>query len=408
MPPRRHLESSDILEQALSLVAENGLDALTLRPLAQRLDVSVSSLTHRFGSKEALLAQLIAEARASEAETLSQWRARLSGADVFSPDALAESIDAILSELATAHARRSLFYCELVQISGPQPALWPLIAPWIEDRQTFWNALAARVHPQPAYALGVMLHAYVTDELAHALALERFADYGRLRRLGLKRLCGGLRGVDDARADQMSGDEVLAAHCIAVLGALPGDIAVDHDAPPPKGVAAQLVGHISDLIVGEGAGAVTHRAVAARAGVASSTLAYHFRTQEDLIRAGLEDIIRRMTGDVKTLVSGGDVRMTNPYSAVEIARATFAIALWATRRPAMLACAADMRRLRGINLHKVLTRRLSGLDPLAAQAMSATGMGNLMLMGHAGRDAATKANMETINALTAAFGAKAS
>lgn len=403
MPPRHLPETSEILEHALCLVGENGLDALTLRPLAQSLGVSVSSLTHRFGSKEALLAQLIDAARAAEAATLAQWRVRLSGAGTFSPDALAESLDLILCDLATTHARRSLFYCELIQISGPQPDLWPLIAPWADERKAFWDELAARACPQPTYALGAMLHAYVTDELAHALALERFADYSRLRRLGLKRLCGGLHSVGGA-----NGDQLLADYCIAALGEMPGDIAVDHNAPPPKGVAARLVGHISDLIVGEGAGAVTHRAVAARAGVASSTLAYHFRTQEDLIRAGMEDIIRRMTRDLRGFIAGDEGRMPKSYSAVEIARATFAIALWATRRPTMLACAADMRRLRGINLHKILVRHLPSLDPLAAQAMSVTGIGQLMLTGHAGREAATQTNMATVNALAEAFGAKAS
>lgn len=403
MPPRHLPETYEILEHALNLIAENGLEALTLRPLAQSLGVSVSSLTHRFGSKEALLAQLIDAARASEAETLSQWRERLSGVGMFSPDALAESLDLILCDLATTHARRSLFYCELVQISGPQPGLWPLIIPWVDDRLAFWSALASRLSPQPAYALGSMLHAYITDELAHALALEPLADYRRLRRLGLKRLCGGLHPVGGS-----NGDQVLADFCIAALGDIPGDIAVDHNARPPKGMAARLVGHISDLIVDEGAGAVTHRAVAARAGVASSTLAYHFRTQDDLIRAGLEDIIRRMTSDLRGLIAGDAGPIPNPYSAVEIARATFAIALWATRRPSMLACAADMRRLRGINLHKILVRHLPSLDPLAAQAMSVTGIGQLMLTGHAGRDAATQTNMATVNALAEAFGAKAS
>ncbi|MGH1559788.1 TetR family transcriptional regulator [Caulobacter segnis] len=56
---------------------------------------------------------------------------------------------------------------------------------------------------------------------------------------------------------------------------------------------AKAAPHISAVIIAEGADAVTHRAIAARAGVANSTLAYHFPRQEDLLRAGAVDMVAR-------------------------------------------------------------------------------------------------------------------
>lgn len=407
MTSRRALDPSEIYIHALAMIAEDGLDALTLRPFANRLGIGLSSLTYRFESKEALLTFLIGMARQGEEETLSQWNTRLQPLCRIAPDALAEIIDEILSELVTQHRHRTLLFCELIQLCGPLPELWPLAEPWIESRLTFWTKLADRVYPKPDYPLGQMLHAYVTDELVHALALEALPAYRRLRRLGLKQLCEGLHKSTEIDTG-VQGPLVLAGHCIEQLGNLPGDMAVDHQAPAPKGKSAEWVRHIADLIVDKGAGAVTHRAVAAKAKIASSTLAYHFKTQDDLLRAGLEDIIRRLTRDVQIALSGSIVDSPNPKAAVEISRSTYTIALWATRRPTLLACAADMRRLRGINLHKILRTRLEGLDLLSAQAMSITGIGTLMLNGYRGTEHAIEANYRTIETLAQVFNQKPS
>ncbi|MFN3228287.1 MAG: TetR family transcriptional regulator [Asticcacaulis sp.] len=380
------------------MIAEEGLEALTLRPLANRLSMGLSSLTYRFETKDALLTFLIETARQSEAGTLQLWQSRLEGLVNIAPDDLAEITDAILSDLVIHHRDRTLLYCELVQLSSPQPDLWSRLQPWVETRLSFWVDLADRIHPKPAYDLGPAVQAYVTDELAHALALEEISAYRRLRRLGLKRLFRGL-----VSSPSSAGDAVLADVCIKALGELPGDLMIDHHALEPKGKASAWVRHIADLIVEQGAGAVTHRAAAARANIAASTLAYHFKTQDDLLRAGLEDIIRRLTRGVQAVLTNNQNGASSPDAAVEIARATYAIALWATRRPTMLACAADMRRLRGINLYKILSNRLEGLDPLSAQAMSIAGIGALMLNGHRGPAEAADANFKNIERLTTAF-----
>ncbi|WKL58959.1 TetR family transcriptional regulator [Asticcacaulis sp. ZE23SCel15] len=399
---RRDLLPSDILKPALDMVAEEGLGALTLRPLAQRTNTSVSALTYHFGVKDDLLRHLISTARTEDQAFFDGWRRRLDAAARLSPLDMADVVEAILSDMVARHQRRTLFFSELVQASAHQPGVDIMLLPWLDDRLKFWRDLTGRLSPAADIDMAEVLHAYAIDETVHALALEALPAYRWLRRLTLRRLFTGF-----VSAGLASGDADLFQVFYDELGQLPDAFGVDHEAAALNDKQAAIVGHISELIVSAGIEAVTHRAVAGRAGVAASTLAYHFRTQEDLVRAGLEDIIRRLQTEVSDLTDGGRqgfVREVSnrPYSSIEIARATFAVALSATRRPQLLACAADMRRRRGINLHKILKAEFPDprFDPLAAQALSVAAIGQIILSGSKGHVEASRDATERLETLS--------
>ncbi len=208
------------------------------------------------------------------------------------------------------------------------------------------------------------------------MALGNLAAYRWLRRLNLRRLCDGV--VPAAGASDL--------HEFAVFHAALGELMDGPDGYRPPRLSewqTNVAGDIAKLIIAEGADMVTHRAIAARAGVASSTLAYHFPRQEDLLKAGLEDIIARLHGRVYRpphSVSEAD----EDLSSVEIARATFALALTATRTPGLKACVADMRRRRGENYLSILNRQVAGPSPfdrLSSQMLSITGIGQMILDG---------------------------
>lgn len=61
-----------LLERAVDYVCEHGLANLSLRPLAAALDVSVGALLYHFGSKEAMLAEVIRAGRARQQAMLMQ------------------------------------------------------------------------------------------------------------------------------------------------------------------------------------------------------------------------------------------------------------------------------------------------------------------------------------------------
>jgi AcrR family transcriptional regulator len=355
----------------MTLVAADGLKGLSLRPLAEQLGTTVSALTHRFGRKDTLVAALIDAACEADAAFLTTWRTRIVALDLRDGALLGDLADAVLADMAGPERLRTQFFCELLQGAPARPEIAAPLAAWRIQRLDFWRAVAA---PLGRAELGDVLHAFSTDEAAHGLPLGSLAAYRWLRRLSLQRLCRGLvavRGATDLRE-------------FAVFHAALGDLV---DGPgryrslTMNPFQARAARHVSALIVAEGADAVTHRAVAARADVASSTLAYHFPRQEDLLKAGIEDIIARTQGRI-------DVPQTSEldfeFSSVEIARATFAVALAATRMPSLAPFAADMRRRRGENYLIRLDRlraAASPFDQLSAQALAMTGIGQLILDG---------------------------
>lgn len=373
MTVRQNAGLEPVLHAAMTLVAANGLKGLSLRPLADQLGTTVSALTHRFGLKDALLSALIGAAREQDGAFLDIWLARVRALKVRDGGQMAQLADAILADMVGQEALRSRFFCELLQGMPSRPELVTAIVAWRQQRLAFWHAATERLdHPD----LGAFLHAFSTDETAHGLAIGELAAYRWLRRLCLHRLCAGLippSGATDLR-------EFMVFH--GALGELNGESS-RYCPPPMSKWQATAARHISATIIADGADSVTHRAIAARAGLPNSTLAYHFPRQEDLVMAGLNDIILRMQGVVERSSQGAN-EPDYDLSSIEVARATFAVALAATRAPALKGFAADMRRRRGENFLILLNRDLgadSPFDLLSAQTISMTGIGQLLLDG---------------------------
>lgn len=359
-----------VLAAAMSLVEASGLRGLSLRPLAEHLGLTVSALSHRFGLKDELVGALIEAAIAQDGAFLARWLDRVTAMQVRDGALMTEVADAVLSDLAGPEALRTRFYCELLQGAATRHELAPAVAAWSAKRLAFWRAACAGLAPLAPDApdLGEVLHAFSMGEAAYGLAIGDLAAYRWLRRLNLKRLCCGLIPSDNAQ-DLRQYDVFRAA-----LG----------DLEPGGGAAltdwqARVAGHISALIIAEGADAVTHRAVAARAGLANSTLAYHFPRQEDLLRAGMADVsdrVRRVAA-----ARPGEDAPEYQLTSLESARATFALALIVGRLPGLKAAAADLRRRRGENYVGYIARErgAGAIDVVSAQAVSVTGTGRLMI-----------------------------
>jgi AcrR family transcriptional regulator len=351
----------------MSLVAADGLKGLSLRPLAEHLGQTVSALTHRFGLKDELLNALIEAAVIQDSAFLDRWLDRIQALNVRDGATMAELADAILSDLAGPEALRTRFYCELLQGVVSRPELAPAVAAWSARRLAFWTEATKGLDRAE---LDTILHAFSVGDAAYGLALGDLAAYRWLRKLNLRRLCCGLIPADNAQ--DLRQYQVFRQ----ALGELFDDPSRPVT-PPLTEWQAKAAPHISAVIIAEGADAVTHRAIAARAGLANSTLAYHFPRQEDLLRAGAVDMISRARQATAAPARESDFQLT----AIQSARATFALALIATRMPGFKAVAADLRRQRGENYVGVLEREMGErvFDVVATQALSLTGMGRMML-----------------------------
>lgn len=379
----------------MEIVAETGLNGLSLRCLAQRIEISVSSITNIAGSKAQLLNGLISEARLRDAAVRSTILMLAAQSAPLSTQGLAELADLALEQGALAEPNLQVFFCELIQASASQPEFRQALNGWIDDQRAFWQQLSAATGRADSELVGDGLFALSVDERAHATALQGNSAYRRLRRIGLCRLCN----LDfSGRGD--SNDQIVFEHLVNQLGDVNDKIGIDRgDVIPNDAKFLAFARAAAFILVFEGAGALTHRAVAARAQVPNSTLAYHFPTREDLVKSAIAFIIMRLK---RSVFEPDQSEPTDNLVGYEIARSTFTLALEASRAPQYLGSAADMRRKRGENLVSLLNAQRpvgSAVDELGAQVLSVVSIGAALAEAQHGVEQAMHKSAELMHRL---------
>lgn len=360
MPPRSDA-APDIAAAARALIADEGLKGLSLRKVAARAGVSLGGVSYQIGDKGHLVHRLILDAAAVRAQRHEAWLARAARADLSDAAVLATFIAGYLDEQAQPDREHALTVAELVLEAGRESAPAAVeVAALLRGETAFWRAALA---DSPGGARhGEAIAHYCCDEAPFSLALGADPDYRLLRAAVSARLADRLRGAD-GRGFTAGFDELVAA-----MDARAVDIrrpaAVNPDSP-----RARIAAAVAGLIEAEGVAAVTHRAVAARAGAPNSTVAHHFRTRDDLLRAGIEALYLGSTGST---TAAPDERAQR--GGRSLMRATRALVLAAARDDSLRPFALDLRRRRGEHMG-ALTAPIGGerpLDPAAAQAAAMT------------------------------------
>ncbi len=399
MAIRKTLRPEDLLTAALQIVAESGIGGLTLRPLAARLGTTVSVVSYQFGQKEQILETVIRDAARAEAAYLDGWRRRLGHTPAISPAVAAQILEQILIDLAVEHRAHTLLFSELLFNVSSVPESGAMAA-WGEHRRQFCAWLARHMAPGAAFDLAGLIDGFLIDECAYSLALGQVDSYRWLRRLCIARLTCGLKPAGNAAADQALFDahfEALRQH--ADHAVTRQDMAYDRG-------QEEIVHACADLISENGMSGLTHRSVGQRAGVAASTVAYHFPTQPDLVRAGLARLIpaeqtRIQRDGTATYVVDDDPagrKKLRRFQGFEIARSGFGVALSAVRDPDWFAAAADLRALRGFFLSNTLIAEMEpvSFDRLGVQALVLSASGCANRNAWRGAEPATEAALRLI------------
>lgn len=392
-----------MVSPAFELVAAYGLDGLTLRPLAEKAGMSLATVTNLVGQKAGLLRVLADAANAVDSDVKAPFARLIARSAPLTGSDLAELCDSILEAQVTRKPRVTVLLGEMLLAAGRNESIATALMPWIEDQTRFWMAVASCAAGRDPAVVAPALLGLAIDEMAHGSALNGLEPYRRLRRLVLRRLCEGpIVREDDAVAS------ALFDRCFEALGGVDDPIQIDKGARKlTDSKAERFAAAAAKILVDRGAGAVTHRSVAAAANTATSTLAYHYRTREDLIRGAMIQIIRQLKQSLNAVApqESAHVGLTSGY---DITRSTFALALEASRNPLYLGTAADMRRKRGINYRAYLNQRLPDarrIDALGAQTLSIVAMGTALLHGGAGAAQAAAESRSVVTALLAAEGA---
>jgi DNA-binding transcriptional regulator YbjK len=347
---------SRVQSAAHRLCAAGGLRAIGFRSVAREADVSVGQTGHRYGSLEGLMDRLVE----LEAQDLGRWFAfwqdRIGGPGGRAGLPLADILVEILEDAVVNRRLSTMLQAELLVAPGFDMRVRPLGTVWIEG----WRGLVEHRHPLGQHVAPLQA-GLMADEAAFSLAFGTLPPYRLIRKAALSHLLAGFPETEPAELPALFRElESLS------ITAQPQSAA---------GRTASLSEAIADLLEEEGAGAVSHRALAARAGVPNSTVAHHFRTSEKLIEAGMASLYDRFR---RASIGPNDPAMLN-----RIGRSTHSVALAAARDPRFLPYAIDMRWRRGENFRRVLPGLLRGSHSkpwtLTAQALSIAIIGQSLL-----------------------------
>ena len=292
-----------LIEAAFDLVAAGGWADFSLRAAAEAVGAAGLAASHRFGDRAGLVAA-VAEA-ALEAEALEMSRF-LPGVTASGAAELSAMLHAWLEQRARASRRQARVCAELIRVSHRDPALPGFGARWL-DLAGRW---IGRLYPEASQGAGRSIAAFLAAETPFRLLLADDPEFRLVSQESLSRAVGLALGGRDLPPP------VWLQRSLAL--------------PPPEapaglsGAKAAIAAAAAVLIAGDGVLALTHREIARRLGAALSSLTYHFRSLDDLVRHGFQ---RLFDGE-----------------SVPPAAAIYELALQALRDPGLALLALTVRR----------------------------------------------------------------
>jgi len=277
-----------VLTHAVQIVSQSGVDALTVRALADRCGKSPSFISYRFGSKQGLLAAL-ADHVESHLQTI--WQRRFSDLPSHSLDqqTLASLSLGILVENSVLHrdlmrAVWALQVCALREPGGHARA------PNFGIAASFWERVLASAGLGVDIADGL---AGTLESLGHTLLIEDPAAV-------LTAWCADV--VNLLFAHLMDGAERKSADSPWRLRHAPSGLAYSAEdlASPTRG---RIIETAKAIIVSDGYRAVSHREIARRSGVSLSSTTHHFASLEDIQMSAYWSFYREATTGARAVQS---------------------------------------------------------------------------------------------------------
>ena len=258
---------------AADQIAERGLAGASSRAIATSAGASPSAINYNFGNIERLLSSALDYAAARTADWIAVHEAEFTTLPA-SPDMAAFALERLLIGWTGAARPLALVYQEGLAAQAGQPVM----AAWTRQWRDLFERLAATLGLGEAD--GRMMHLFFeTEALYHLSTWSPALEAAALRELAEHFAAVWL----GARERPVAGALALAE---ATAGARPfGSIAP---------AAERIVLAAADVVEAGGLGALTHRAVAAKAGVTTGAVTHHFRTIEDLVAGMIRGQVERL------------------------------------------------------------------------------------------------------------------
>lgn len=324
-----------LIEAAQGLLVRAGRAGASGRAIAAEAQVAPSLVAHHFGTIE----QLLLTACDRGLERAENWMAgQLAAIRTLpaTPETSAFALEQVIRQWTGAARTLALLYQEALMVA-PGDGIG---ARWSASFTAFWLEVAA--HFGLGEVEGRLMGLLFESEALHHLSTWSPA----LEDLALRAYCEHFSAVWLGAAPGRFGDAVVAAERMA--GALP------HGGVAPA--AVKIVEAAADVLEARGVSGLTHRAVAARAGVTTGSVTHHFRTIEDLMAGAIRGqvalaeaeragsgaaMIDRMPDASALKAVLVDYAVANPFSGPAFRRRLAFLA--ALRRPELAAAGAVIR-----------------------------------------------------------------
>jgi AcrR family transcriptional regulator len=332
-----------LVAAARTMIVERGASAGSARTIAAEAGASASAINYNFGDLERLFG-VVFEGELAE---LPMWAGAmtLELAELPSSPRGASAALAHVIRRWTGDRDRALLYAEARLRPGTEASLGPR---FVDVWRDFWEATAHRLQLPPGS--GALLHVLFEAESLFHLSRWRPA----LEDAALVDVCDCLirRWVYPAPASP-AGCEALEA-------------AVATSAPPVTALAgeASRVASVALHVIGErGLAGLTHRAVAAAAGVTAGAVAHYFRTSEALLTNALKAQVDQLLLELQSpnepadspdeFVSGLASFAARPALPAQLA-ARRTLFLATVRDPSLAGAGAVIRYAQGATVRNVL------------------------------------------------------
>jgi AcrR family transcriptional regulator len=195
-----------IIAAALEMIAAQGLTELTLRPLAEKVGLSLNALTQTMGTKDQLIAQVVEAAMERDRAFRDAWLDKIRAMEPVGPQMRALLGETILDDWVGPHRALACLLIDLVQEAGRSNTCPPALAAWLDEAAAFWARVLFDDPRQADAALG-----YIVDEAGFSLFARDVPAYRMIRALCLRRFTGGLYPAPDEEGSGRHLEQWIAA-----------------------------------------------------------------------------------------------------------------------------------------------------------------------------------------------------
>lgn len=267
-----------LIHATLEIWRARGNAGVSARLLGQEAGLPVSSIYHHFGSLEQLFASAQEDARARAERWCATRLDAFAAADSLTVEALPALMAALIDDWAQDQRLLAFAWRESMVMAARDSHYLPAVQGWQALWREFWREICARCGLAAASEITSLM--FCGEGALHLMQWRRPVD-----RAGLDETC---RGWGEWLAGRLTPEGPWRHFARTEASRAMPELTLRGD------TAERIATAAADTVEELGMAGLTHRAVAARAGLTLGVVSYNFRTSADLARAAFEAIYRRI------------------------------------------------------------------------------------------------------------------